>query len=48
MAMSTIETNLSKADADRIASAERQLSDCYTIVEIEPYEETEFKFKFGK
>jgi len=45
MAMSTIATNLSKEEAEEEARIERVLCDCYTMVEIEPYEEP---FKFGK
>lgn len=44
MAMSTIATNLSKEKAEDIEREENIACDSYTIVEVEPYEETEFKF----
>ena len=44
MAMSIIETNLSKEKAEEVRREENRACDCYTIVEVEPYEETDFKF----
>lgn len=45
MAMSTIATNLSEEEAEQIRTEENRECDCYTMVEVESYEEP---FKFGK
>lgn len=45
MGMSTIATNLSEDEAEQIRAEENRGCDCYTLVEVESYEEP---FKFGK
>lgn len=44
MGMSTVATNLSEDNANKIADEERIQVDGYTLVEVEPYEEIDLKF----